>query len=180
MTAGMSMPSTLETTRLLLRPWRDADADPLREMWAERDPRARHRIDADGHPTVEELRAGFERGRLEATRTGFALLVVERRDTSVFLGYCGLIVGQASDAEPEIAFELLRRHHGRGFATEAASAVVLAADAAGWTRLWSTVREWNGASRRVMAKIGFVESGRVDPDSERGDSVWFVRDHRLR
>ena len=101
--------------------------------------------------------------------------MLERRESPGFIGYCGLIVGQASEAEPEIAFELLRRFHNRGYATEAARAVLAAADEAGWERLWSTVREWNAPSRGVMAKIGFVESGRTDPDPVRGDSIWYVR-----
>jgi RimJ/RimL family protein N-acetyltransferase len=170
------MPLSIQTDRLRLRPWRDTDAEPLRELLAERDPRARHRIDADGHPTVGELRRDFETRRLETARTGLALLAIERLGSPEFLGYCGLIVGQASEAEPEIAYELLRRAHHHGYATEAARAVVAAADAAGWTRLWSTVREWNTASRRVMTKIGFVEAGRVDHDSLRGDSIWYTRD----
>jgi hypothetical protein len=39
------------------------------------------------------------------------------------IGYCGLIVGHATVEEPEIAYELFRRVHGRGYATEAAGAV---------------------------------------------------------
>ena len=47
----------LETGRLLLRPWRVAEAVVQRELWAERDPRVppHRRIDADGHPTVADL-----------------------------------------------------------------------------------------------------------------------------
>ena len=47
----------LETDRLLLRPWRVAEAAAQRELWIERDPRVppRRRIDADGHPTVADL-----------------------------------------------------------------------------------------------------------------------------
>jgi len=43
------------------------------------------------------------------------------------IGYCGLIVGRATWEEPEIAFELFRRVHGSGYATEAGEAVVAAA-----------------------------------------------------
>ena len=102
--------------------------------------------------------------------------MIERRDRPGFVGYCGLIVGRAGEAEPEIAYELFRAFHGLGHATEAARAVVVESDAAGRDRLWSTVRDWNTPSRRVMAKLGFVESGRVDHDPLRGDSLWYVRD----
>jgi RimJ/RimL family protein N-acetyltransferase len=43
------------------------------------------------------------------------------------IGYCGLIEGRSSIEETEIAYELFREHHGRGYATEAARAVVAAA-----------------------------------------------------
>jgi len=47
----------LETDRLLLRPWRVAEAAVQRELWTERDPRVppHRRIDADGNPTVAEF-----------------------------------------------------------------------------------------------------------------------------
>jgi RimJ/RimL family protein N-acetyltransferase len=37
------------------------------------------------------------------------------------------------------------------------------------------VRAWNAPSLRVLDKLGFRPSGRVDPDPERGDVLWFVR-----
>jgi RimJ/RimL family protein N-acetyltransferase/predicted nucleotidyltransferase len=166
------MPSTLHTLRLRLRPFRPADAAWLHDLWAERDRRSRRLLDADGTPTVEDLRRDLV-ARVEAG--GPQLLVAERTADGTAIGYCGLVVGQASRAEPELAFELFRWAHGQGYATEAARAVVDAADAAGTARLWSTVREWNAPSLRVLAKLGFVPSGRIDRDRERGDSVWLVR-----
>ena len=67
----------LETSRLLLRPWRVTEAAIQRELWTERDERvpAHRRIDADGHPTVAELE--------EAIRTyqpsSIGLLAIERK-----------------------------------------------------------------------------------------------------
>ncbi|UGT44901.1 GNAT family N-acetyltransferase [Nocardia yamanashiensis] len=103
------------------------------------------------------------------------MLPIELRSTGEFIGYCGLIVGQGSFDEPEIAYELARRAHGFGYATEAARAVVEAAERTGRRRLWATVREWNTASLRVLEKLGFDHSGRVDPDPERGASIWMTR-----
>lgn len=106
---------------------------------------------------------------------GLGLLPIELRSTGEFIGYCGLIVGQGSFDEPEIAYELARRAHGFGYATEAGRAVVEAAERTGRRRLWATVREWNTASLRVLEKLGFDHSGRVDPDPERGASIWMTR-----
>ncbi|WP_337589505.1 GNAT family N-acetyltransferase [Kribbella capetownensis] len=104
------------------------------------------------------------------------LLPIERRDTGEFVGYCGLTVGQGSFDEPEIAYELARRAHGHGYATEAARAVVEAAEATGRRRLWAAVREWNAPSFRVLEKLGFHRSERVTHDPERGDLIWMTRE----
>ena len=90
------------------------------------------------------------------------------------IGYCALIVGRCSLDEPEIAYELLRRFHGHGYATEAAQALVVAAAATGRRRLWSTVGAWNTASLRVLEKIGFHRDHTVADD--RGEVVYLVRD----
>ena len=81
--------------------------------------------------------------------------VLRIRADGAALGYCALIVGRASPAEPEIAYELLPGAHGQGYATEAAGAQVEAAFATGRGRLWSTVRSWNAPSLRVLDKLGF-------------------------
>ena len=97
-------------------------------------------------------------------RYGLTLYAVERRAEADFIGYCGLIVGQVSAEEPEIAFELARRIHGHGYTTEAARIVVAEAAGTGRSRLWATVREWNTPSIRVLEKGGFHDSGRITPD----------------
>ncbi len=84
------------------------------------------------------------------------------------------MVGRASLDEPEIAYELLQRFHGHGYATEAARALVVAAAATGRHRLWSTVRAWNAPSLRVLEKLGFRHDHTVPDDA--GDIVWMVRD----
>lgn len=168
-------PAELTTERLHLRRWQPSDAENYRMLWTERDHRAVRRIDANGHPTVEEIRGWLTDNPLAAD-AGLGLLPIELRTTGEFLGYCGLTVGQATYDEPEIAYELARRTHGHGYATEAARAVVEAAARTGRRRLWATVREWNTASFRVLEKLGFENSGRIDRNPERGDSVWMTRD----
>ena len=170
------MPMELVTGRLRLRPWQISDAEDVHALWAERDPRSLHMIDAHGKPTVDDLRSDIERQLAATAETGLALLAVERCDGDAFIGYCGLIVGRASWDQPEIAFELFRRAHGHGYATEAGEAIVAAAAETGRARLWSTVRAWNQPSLRVLEKLGFVQSGQVTHDAERGDLVWLARD----
>jgi RimJ/RimL family protein N-acetyltransferase len=83
--------------------------------------------------------------------------------------------GSGAPDEPELALELLRAAHGCGYATEAGLAVVAWTSAAGYERLWATVREWNRASRRVLEKLGFRETGQVERDAVHGDSLLTVR-----
>lgn len=168
------LPAELTTERLRLRRWLPSDAEEYRGLWVERDPRAVRRIDAEGRPTVEDIRGWIAHNPL-AAEPGLGLLPIERRDTGEFIGYCGLIVGRGSLDEPEIAYELARRAHGHGYATEAARAVVEAAARTGRQRLWATVREWNAASFRVLEKLDFHRSDRVTEDAKRGDSIWMAR-----
>jgi RimJ/RimL family protein N-acetyltransferase len=170
--ADIDQDGTVETPRLLLRPWRVSDAVISHELWTERDPRvpAHRRIGADGHPSLHDIEE-WVRGYDGQPAPG--VLVAALRESGQVVGYCGLIAnvyGQAD--EPELAFEFLRRVWGRGYATEAGSAVVELARALGYRRLWATVRDWNGASRRVLAKLGFSETGRVDRDPAHGDSLF--------
>jgi [ribosomal protein S5]-alanine N-acetyltransferase len=164
----------LETDRLLLRPWRVAEAVVLRELWTERDPRVppHRRIDADGHPTVTDLE-----GRIRANQpSSTGLLAVERKATHDVIGYCGLVdSGPGSDREPELAFELLRRVWRQGYATEASLAVLDWARSSGYERLWATVWEWNTASRRVLAKVGFTETERKELDAVYGYNLFTTR-----
>ena len=166
--------SEVETARLRMRPWTPSDSDAVRALWEERDPRSLHVIDAEGRPTVEALRVGIESQLAESAQTGLALLAIETKHDGEFIGYCGLIIGKSTLEEPEIAYELFQRAHGNGYATEASRAILSVAQDTGRTRLWATVRAWNVASFRVLEKIGFVDSGKVDPDSKRGDSVWMT------
>ncbi|MFX0577593.1 GNAT family N-acetyltransferase [Nocardia nepalensis] len=126
--------------------------------------------------TLEDIRESLVRQRSRAVTDGIGLLSVRRRAEGDRIGYCGLIIGRGSFEEPEIAYELLPRVHGRGYATEAAQAVLEAALATGRRRIWSTVRAWNKPSLRVLEKIGFAWDHSVIDD--RGELIYMVCDAR--
>ncbi len=164
----------LETGRLLLRPWRVAEAVVQRELWTERDPRVppHRRIDADGNPTVADLEDSVRSNQ----PSSIGLLAVELKGAREVIGYCGLIdSGQGSEGEPELAFELLRRVWRQGYATEASLAVLDWARSSGYERLWATVWDWNTASRRVLAKVGFTETKRKELDPVHGTTLFNTR-----
>ncbi|WP_328761126.1 GNAT family N-acetyltransferase [Streptomyces sp. NBC_00272] len=164
MTTYETMPYHLETERLILRPWAESDAADFCALLAER---------GKGTPTVERIRAAIAELLTATASTRIALLPIQRRNEGDFIGYCGLIIGRSTLEEPEIAYELFQRVHGRGYATEAASAVLDAAAATGRKRLWSTVGTWNTASLRVLEKLGFEPDHLSTEDN--GEVVWLTR-----
>lgn len=159
------MALAIETERLTLRLRDERDAAWYRELVGER---------GEDTPTLEEATARLVRFRDLTIELGIGALTICRREEGDAIGYCALVVGRASLDEPEIAYELLRRFHGHGYATEAAEALVEAAAATGRRRLWSTVRPWNTASLRVLEKIGFHRD-HIESD-DRGEIVYLVRD----
>lgn len=170
---------TLETERLVLRRRREDEAAIYRRLWTERDSRVppHRRIDAEGRPTVQDIAAWIRAELTELTVPGPGMLAVQRKDRGDVIGYCGLIVhGDGPPDEPELAYELLRAAHGHGYATEAGRAVITWASQAGYRRLWAGVRDWNVASRRVLEKLGFHETGPVEPDAAYGDNLRTVRE----
>jgi RimJ/RimL family protein N-acetyltransferase len=68
--------------------------------------------------TVNDLRASLAHQLAETAAT---VLAIEIGDHGQFIGYSGLIVSRATWEETELAFELFRSYHGRGYATEAGS-----------------------------------------------------------
>ncbi|MFF9910241.1 GNAT family N-acetyltransferase [Streptomyces sp. NPDC013457] len=164
MTTHETMAYHLETERLILRPWAESDAEEFCDLLAER---------GKGRPPVERIRSSIAELLAATENTGIALLPVQRREEGDFIGYCGLIIGRTTLEEPEIAYELFQRAHGRGYATEAAGAVLDAAIATGRKRLWSTVGTWNKPSLRVLEKLGF-ERDHLSME-ENGEVAWLTR-----
>ncbi|MBE5106696.1 GNAT family N-acetyltransferase [Bacillus thuringiensis] len=154
----------LKTERLDLSMWEESDSVWLRKLIGERG------VDM---PTLDSVRSDIIEMRKKAVENGISLLTIRRRDEGDIIGYCGLIIGRSTLEEPEIAYELFRSVHGKGYATEAASEVLQAAIATGRDRIWATVGAWNVASFRVLEKLGFERQHSTW--DERGEIVWSVR-----
>lgn len=159
------MALAIETERLTLRLRDERDAEWYRELVGER---------GEDTPTLEEATARLAGFRDLTNEIGIGALAICRRAEGDVIGYCALIVGRGSLDEPELAYELLERFHGHGYATEAAQALVAAAAATGRRRLWSTVGGWNAPSLRVLEKVGFRRHHIISDD--RGELVYLVRD----
>lgn len=90
------------------------------------------------------------------TRSETAFLVT--LDDDVVIGACGF--GEVDGEKPEIGYWIGARYWGKGFATEAARAVIdYAFERSDCEALHSSARVTNPASRRVLEKCGFQWTG---------------------
>lgn len=158
------MTFSLETERLFLQLRSRDDASWNLELKGEHEGGTTLTLDEERQRLVDQ--------EISARENGIGFLTIHRKAEGDAIGYCGLLIGRASFEEPELAFELLRRFHGYGYATEAARIVLDAAHATGRSRLWSTVRSWNAPSFRVLEKIGFTRDHSVFDD--KGEIVYMV------
>ncbi len=91
-----------------------------------------------------------------------SLLIFERGDGAPQLvGACGL--GRRPSGAVELGYWIARSAWGRGFATEAAEALIDIARALGLDRLEGSHFLDNPASGRVLEKLGFQATGMVAP-----------------
>jgi RimJ/RimL family protein N-acetyltransferase len=113
-----------------------------------------------GVRTIADARAYLERGPLRGyERHGFDLFRVELRDSGEPVGLCGVLRREELPA-PDLGFAFLPRHRSRGYAVEAASAVLaFARSTLGLRRLLAITLPTNAGSRRVLERIGFRATG---------------------
>jgi len=91
-----------------------------------------------------------------------SLLIFERGDSAPELvGSCGL--GRRPSGAVELGYWIGRRFWGRGYATEAGTALVDIARTLGLRQLEGSHLIDNPASARVLEKLGFLSTGLIAP-----------------
>ncbi len=155
----------VETERLILRGWRQADFEPYAALWSD-EALARHM----GGPCSREdawRRMAAVAGHW--TLRGFGTWAVEERTSGAFIGWCGLWYLEGWP-EPELGYALVREAQGRGYATEAClRARSYAYDTLGWSTLISAIHPDNTASLHVARRLGArCETTRLLRGSEMG------------
>lgn len=159
---GLSTP-TLETERLLLRPFAPTDADALFALQSDAfvlrywdSPPWTDRSRADSFIATCKQMADEETGVRPA---------IERKSDHMFLGWCTFTDWNPTFRSASLGYCLTQESWGHGYATEAARAL------AGWAfdnvdlnRIQSEVDTRNPASARVLEKLGFILEGTLRQD----------------
>jgi ribosomal-protein-alanine N-acetyltransferase len=146
----------LETTRLILRRPRAADAEPIFARYAS-DPDATRFMSFPRHRDVEEARQFLAASDAQWAAWPAGPYLIESR-AGVLLGATGFDFEDALTAQT--GYVLARDAWGHGYATEALQALTAVAPTLGLRRLYATVHPEHHASIRVLEKCGFAREPR--------------------
>lgn len=169
----------IETERLVLRPFRPEDLEPLAAMWAE--------------PEVIRFIGGQALTREDTWRrslaacgqwpyTGCGYWIVDIKSSGEVVGQLGFAdfkreMEPRIEGEPELGYVFSPKVHGQGIAYEACTAVLDWADAnLGAKSYPAIISPGNYASIRLAEKLGFERA----PDAVyRGETIALYRRSRL-
>lgn len=146
----------LRTERLLLRPFRPDDAEPMIEFYA--DPVSRF---YGGPLERDDAWRRFAMYPGHWTLRGYGPWAIEVVETGEYAGLAGPWYPEGW-IEPEITWALVPRFHGRGYATEAAARTLQAAyELFGWRTAVSVISVENPASVAVAERLGATREAAV-------------------
>lgn len=151
----MSACPTLETERLILRPFREADLDAYTAVLQAEPVRASMHFPADVGRAQAWSSMAYFLGQWELRGTGNWAL--EEKATGAFVGRAGLHRPELADWPGiEVGWMLHPDRWGRGYATEAgARSIAYAFEQLGAAELFSVILPENHRSMAVARRLGF-------------------------
>jgi RimJ/RimL family protein N-acetyltransferase len=148
----------LETARLVIRSFEPRDGHPWIAIVT--DPDVRRFLPPGPVPTMDAFWSTIERRRVMEREHGFAMWAVDVKETGAFAGQCGLQPVERTGPEVEIAYHFNKAEWNKGYATEAAIAVLgHGFGPIGLDRVIAVVVAENMGSRRVAEKAGMRFEG---------------------
>lgn len=169
----------LETPRLHLRAWHDADLDPLAQICA--DPQVMRYL--QGPQSRDECAALIARCRMHFADHGYGFWALERKDDGRFIGMLGLSWCQLPlpfCPAVEINWRLAQDQWGQGLAHEAAEAVLACAfDRLQLPEVVAFTAKLNAASQRLAEGLGMQHDPRDDFEHPDLPADHPLRPHRL-
>src|ERR1700733_10145566 len=164
----------LETDRLRLRQWREADIAPNTAMLA--DPASGRFITADGKPVTDAF-VGWRNAAIMAGHWllhGAGMFVVEEKSTGKFAGRVGPWAPQDWPGF-EIGWGIAREFRGKGYAVEAARAAIDWAFASFESdQVIHCIDRENTASQGVARRLGAKNEREMDLFGKAAD-IWVTR-----
>jgi RimJ/RimL family protein N-acetyltransferase len=160
----------IETDRLLLRPWCDADRKPFWAMALE--PEVMRYLPSIDRIDSDDL---IDRQIERQAGHGYCLWAVELKAEQRFIGFCGMLPPHDPFVEIEIGWRLARTAWGSGYATEAAGACLdwawrkLGAASVIAVTVPANLRSWG-----LMLRLGMTRNPAEDfdhPDLPNGDPL---------
>jgi RimJ/RimL family protein N-acetyltransferase len=158
---------TLTTARLRLDPLTVADAEPMAAVYADR---RMFEFTGGEPPTRESLQRRYESlavGRSPDGTESWLNWIVRTLDSPQVVGAMQATVAEAS-LRAWVAWEIGTAWQGRGFAGEAAPAIVAWLRERGVTSIEAKVHPDHAASQAVARRAGLALTDRVD----NGEQVW--------
>ncbi|WID96480.1 GNAT family N-acetyltransferase [Bosea vestrisii] len=144
--------SQLETVRLVVRPFVQADAPLLVALFADPDV---HRFVDDGQPLTPDVAALWvERSAANLERFGYGTGAVVERASGELIGWAGF--ARPGDGTEEVIYGLRRASWGRGLGKELLAGLVAFAEERGIAPIRATVDPANRASIHLLRLAGFV------------------------
>lgn len=148
----------LETARLVIRSFEPRDAESWLALVT--DPDVCRYLPAGPPPTLDTFFTVLERRHALERERGFALWAVDAKETGAFVGQCGLYPAEGTGPEIELAYHYDTSVWGKGYGTEAASAVLAYAfGPLELDRAIAVVMPENVGSCRVVEKAGMRFEG---------------------
>ena len=163
----------LETERLMIRHLTQDDGEFILELLNE--PAFIRNIADRGVRTIAAAQAYIHNGPVESyAKNGFGLFAVELKETGIPIGMCGLI---RRDVLPDvdIGYALLERYWNKGYAHEAAAAVLnYGYETIKLKRIVAITALDNDPSAKVLGKIGLRFDSIIEVPGYDGKSKLFV------
>lgn len=151
---------TLQTERLVLRPFSDADVEPLFRLMQDRD--VVRYVGDRRIPTLPETWRAVAGWIGHWALRGYGLWAIEESAGGELIGRAG-IINPVDWPGPEVGYLLGRPWWGHGYATEAAGAAMDWGFATiGFDRLISLIDPANAASIAVAQRLGETLRGETD------------------
>ena len=146
----------IETQRLLLRSFDEADAEAASHL--SKQPIVAHFMSDMVLVSKEAAEKWIRWLKTKCNNEEpCQLLAIELKENNRLIGYVGAAPKQELNGEIEVLFAVSDEQQNKGYATEAAKAMIgWAMEEAGQTALSAIVKPENKSSRRVIEKLGFT------------------------